>query len=573
MTKYKSYPLLSSPNRSWPDKKIEQAPIWCSVDLRDGNQALIDPMDVSQKLSMFELLVEIGFKEIEVGFPSASDTEFAFMRELIESERIPADVTPQILTQAREHLIRRSFESLQGAKRAIVHLYNSTSELQRRVVFGMDKSQIKQIAIDGTLLIKELAKQTDTEIIFQYSPESFTGTELDYALEVCEAVIDSWNPSTDHKMILNLPATVEMSTPNIYADQIEWFVRNLKRRDQIILSLHTHNDRGTGVAATELALMAGADRVEGTLFGNGERTGNVDIITLALNLFTQGVDPKLNFKDIEYVRKIYEENTGMTVHERHPYSGSLVFTAFSGSHQDAIRKGIAARKANNSELSNNELWEVPYLPIDPTDIGRSYEAIIRINSQSGKGGVAFIMESEFGCYLPKAMHPEFSAIIQKYSDTVGREVLAEEIWKEFSRHYLERNLPLELVSFDATRIGEKAVSCKIELLKDGKPLTITGKGNGPIDSCKNALLTLDIPHFNIIAYFEHALTSGAHSQAISYIQIGSSPYSKNMPTAGASKMTSKFGAGIDSDITLCSVKGLISAVNCWLGTVGSLENS
>ena len=407
-TPYHELFTVALPDRTWPNNRILQAPIWCSVDLRDGNQALVNPMSVPQKLEMFELLVKLGFKEIEIGFPSASEVEFEFTRTLIDRGLIPDDVTPQILTQSRTHLIERSFEALHGAKRAIVHLYNPTSELQRRVVFHASQEEVKRIAIEGTRLIKSLAAKTSTEILFEYSPESFTGTELPFALEVCNAVIREWGPTPHHKMILNLPSTVEMITPNIYADQIEWFIRHLENRESVIVSLHTHNDRGTGVAATELGLLAGADRVEGTLFGNGERTGNVDIITLALNLFSQGIHPNLDLHDIGSIREVAERCTELPVHERHPYAGDLVFTAFSGSHQDAINKGMRAL----AESGENR-WEVPYLPIDPRDIGRTYEAIIRINSQSGKGGVAYMMRSEFGCDLPKDMHPEFSAVIQK----------------------------------------------------------------------------------------------------------------------------------------------------------------
>ena len=419
--KYRPFPQIDLPDRAWPNRTIDRAPIWCSVDLRDGNQALINPMNLEQKLSMFSLLVDIGFKEIEVGFPSAAAVEYDFTRTLIDNGLIPEGVYPQVLTQAREHLIRRTFQAIEGTPQAIVHLYNSTSELQRRVVFRKDRAAIRQIAVDGTRLVRELADRTDTDVVYEYSPESFTGTELDYVVEVCDAVIEAWDPSPDRRIIINLPATVELATPNVHADQIEWFLRNVQRRDSIILSLHTHNDRGTGVAATELGMLAGGERVEGTLFGNGERTGNVDIVTVALNLYTQGVDPGLDLSDLGRLIGISDACTELPIDARHPYAGELVFTAFSGSHQDAINKGMTAQ--------GDGLWEVPYLPIDPTDIGRSYQAIIRINSQSGKGGVAYVMEAEFGCQLPKTMQPEMGEVVQELTDRSGREVNAAEIWE------------------------------------------------------------------------------------------------------------------------------------------------
>ena len=437
--KYRPFPQIDLPDRSWPNRTIDRAPIWCSVDLRDGNQALINPMNLEQKLSMFSLLTDIGFKEIEVGFPSAAAVEFDFTRTLIDNGLIPEGVYPQVLTQARDHLIRRTFQAIEGTPQAIVHLYNSTSELQRRVVFRKDRAAIRQIAVDGTRLVRELADRTDADIVYEYSPESFTGTELDYAVEVCDAVIEAWDPSPEHRMIVNLPATVELATPNVHADQIEWFLRNVQRRDSIILSLHTHNDRGTGVAATELAMLAGGERVEGTLFGNGERTGNVDIVTVALNLYTQGVDPGLDLSDLGRLIEISDSCTELPLHPRHPYAGELVFTAFSGSHQDAINKGMTAQ--------GEGLWEVPYLPIDPTDIGRSYQAIIRINSQSGKGGVAYVMESEFGCQLPKTMQPEVGEVVQELTDRTGREVNAAEIWEAFRREYLEADQPIRFIDY------------------------------------------------------------------------------------------------------------------------------
>jgi len=433
--KYSSYLSrfkVDLPDRDWPNRIILKAPRWCSVDLRDGNQALVNPMNLQQKLRMFQLLIDIGFKEIEIGFPSAAQVEYGFARTIIEDNILPADVTPQVLTQARPHLIRRTFEALKGAPRAVVHLYNSTSEAQRRIVFKKSRKEIIDLATSGTKLVKDLARDVDTNIVFQYSPESFTGTELEFAKEVCEAVMEVWQPSKDLPMIINLPATVEMSTPNIYADQIEWFIKNVSGRESYVLSLHTHNDRGTGVAATELGLLAGADRVEGTLFGNGERTGNLDIVTCALNLYSQGIDPLLDFRDLENVRKIAEECTQIPVNQRHPYAGELVFTAFSGSHQDAINKGMQVR-------NDRVAWEVPYIPIDPADIGRKYEQIVRINSQSGKGGVAYILKSEFHIELPKEMHAEFADVVQALCDRSGREVLPTTIWEAFSREYLFEN--------------------------------------------------------------------------------------------------------------------------------------
>ena len=434
--KYKPWGVIDLPNREWPNRTIDRAPIWCSVDLRDGNQALPIPMGVKEKLELFKLLCDIGFQQIEIGFPSAAQTEFDFARKLIEEELVPDGVALQVLTQAREHLIRRSFESLQGAKKAIVHVYNSTSPLQRRVTFGMSKEQIKKIAVEGVLLVKKLLPELpDTEIQLEYSPESFSDTEVDYALEVCEAVMDAWEPTAQNPIILNLPATVELFTPNIHADQIEWFCKNLRERDKAIISLHTHNDRGTGTAATELGLLAGADRVEGTLFGNGERTGNLDIVTVALNMYSQGLHPSLSFENIEQIRDIYERTTGMNVHERHPYGGDLVFTAFSGSHQDAIKKGMDIREKSGD--SEDDHWQVPYLSIDPRDIGRSYEAIIRINSQSGKGGVAYVLSREFGLELPKPMHPEVGMIMNEKADSESRELAADEIYETFKCEYLE----------------------------------------------------------------------------------------------------------------------------------------
>ena len=541
--KYRPFPQIDLPDRSWPNRTIDRAPTWCSVDLRDGNQALINPMNLEQKLSMFSLLTDIGFKEIEVGFPSAAAVEFDFTRTLIDNGLIPEGVYPQVLTQARDHLIRRTFQAIEGTPQAIVHLYNSTSELQRRVVFRKDRAAIRQIAVDGTRLCRELADRTDTDIVYEYSPESFTGTELDYAVEVCDAVIEAWDPSPEHRMIVNLPSTVELATPNVHADQIEWFLRNVQRRDSIILSLHTHNDRGTGVAATELAMLAGGERVEGTLFGNGERTGNVDIVTVALNLYTQGVDPGLDLSDLGRLIEISDSCTELPIHPRHPYAGELVFTAFSGSHQDAINKGMTAQ--------GEGLWEVPYLPIDPTDIGRSYQAIIRINSQSGKGGVAYVMESEFGCQLPKTMQPEVGEVVQELTDRTGREVNAAEIWEVFRREYLEADQPIRFIDYaissdprDSSRMNGR-LTVEIE----GREMELTGSGNGPIDALKGALGQAGWNDFTLTHYSEHALGQGTDSTAIAYIQL--------VRTDG----TQRFGAGTHPNIAKASALALISALN------------
>ena len=546
ITKYRPFPAIDLPDRQWPNRTLQRAPQWCSVDLRDGNQALINPMNLDQKLRMFALLVDVGFKEIEVGFPSASAVEFDFTRTLIDRGLIPAGVYPQVLTQSREHLIRRTFEAIAGTPRAIVHLYNSTSELQRRVVFGMDRAAIRGIAVEGTRLVRELAEQTDTEILYEYSPESFTGTELDFAVEVCDAVIEAWDPSPERRMIVNLPATVELATPNVYADQIEWFLRHVRRRDSIILSLHTHNDRGTGVAATELGLLAGGERVEGTLFGNGERTGNVDIVTVALNLYTQGVDPGLDLHDLSRLIEVSDYCTELPVGARHPYAGELVFTAFSGSHQDAINKGMAAQSG-----AAGERWEVPYLPIDPTDVGRSYQAIIRINSQSGKGGVAYVMENEFGCQLPKTMQPEFGQVVQALSDRSGREVEAHEIWGAFQREYLEVDAPLRFVDYAIASDTEDSSRMygTLTLIVDGEETVLKGAGNGPIDALKDALGGAGLADFRLTHYSEHALGQGTDSTAIAYIQI--------VRDDG----TQRFGAGTNPNIAKASALALISALN------------
>ena len=549
ITKYPPFPQIHLPDRQWPSRTITDAPIWCSVDLRDGNQALAIPMSVAEKLKMFKLLVEVGFKEIEVGFPAASQIEFDFIRRLVEDDLIPTDVTVQVLVQAREPLIRRTFEALQGLKRAIVHIYNSTSPLQRRVVFGMDKPEIVNIAVRGVQLIKQLAAEMpETEIMLQYSPESFSSTELEFALEICEAVIDVWQPTPHRKIILNLPATVEVATPNVHADQIEWFCRHLRDRASVIVSLHTHNDRGAGVAATELGLLAGADRVEGTLFGNGERTGNVDIVTLALNMYTQGVDPQLDFSDINAVRAIYEKCTRMMVHERHPYAGDLVFTAFSGSHQDAIKKGMDAQ-----DDTSGALWQVPYLPIDPKDVGRTYEAIIRINSQSGKGGVAYILENEFGIQMPKAMHVEFGKIINDIADTQGKELAAAEIRQAFDQTYLRCHTPFELISFRRETTGEGnqegAVTCVAEIAVDGVVQELRASGNGPIDAFMQAMKEELVPDFTLLSYAEHSLGEGSEAEAIAYIQI---------QTPSGEKF---FGASTDTNIELASLKAVVCALN------------
>jgi 2-isopropylmalate synthase len=545
VTKYRPFPTIDLPDRQWPSRTITAAPTWCSVDLRDGNQALPIPMGVKEKLEMFKLLVDVGFKEIEVGFPSSSQTEFDFIRCLIEENRIPDDVTIQALVQAREELIARTFESIRGAKKAIVHLYNSTSPLQRRVVFGLDKPDIINIATRSARLITELVPTLpETHITLEYSPESFTSTEVDFALEICEAVVDIWHPTPENKVILNLPVTVEVATPNIHADQIEWFCKHLRNRETAIISLHTHNDRGTGVACTELGLLAGADRVEGTLFGNGERTGNVDIVTVALNMYTQGIDPGLDFSDIDAIRTIAEKCTRLQVPIRHPYVGELVFTAFSGSHQDAINKGMTAQ-----DSAPDALWEVPYLPIDPQDLGRSYEAIIRINSQSGKGGVAYVMETEFGFQLPKAMHIEFGKVIKNLADATGEELLSTQLFQAFEEEYLHRTGPFALESFHTERVGANEVECTARISIDGIVRTLRSRGNGPIDAFVRALNEQDLAYFELVSYAEHSLGSGAEAQAIAYIQIRTSVDA------------TFFGAATDTNIELASVKAVLSALN------------
>jgi 2-isopropylmalate synthase len=546
-TKYRRFQPVQLPDRQWPDKTLSRAPRWCSVDLRDGNQALAVPMNVSQKLELFQTLVKIGFKEIEVGFPSASNTEFTFNRRLIEENRAPEDVWLQCLVQAREDLIERTVESLIGAKKAIIHLYNSTSPAQRRAVFGMSKQEIINVAVRGATWIKErLPRLKGTQVMLQYSPESFSGTEVEFAKEISEAVIDVWQPTPERKMILNLPDTVEVAMPNVYADQIEWMCRNVKKRDSIIVSLHTHNDRSTGVAATELGLLAGAERVEGTLFGNGERTGNLDIVTVALNLYMHGIDPKLDFSDLNSIIDVYERCTGMTVPPRQPYAGELVFTAFSGSHQDAIRKGLTEWKQRSSSKDGH--WDVPYLTIDPTDIGREYREVIRVNSQSGKGGVAYLLENEFGVQIPKEMQREFGPIANDEVDKLGREVSGAELKAMFWKEYVERSNPWRLVSF-ATESKDGTVKCRAELSKDGKAFNIFGQGNGPLAALVHGLGAAGGPLFEITAYSEHALSSGEEAAAIAYIQV---------KTADGK---SRWGAGVDTNIELASIRAVLSALN------------
>jgi 2-isopropylmalate synthase len=532
-------------DRQWPNRVLTAAPRWASVDLRDGNQALAVPMNVSQKLELFQTLVKIGFKEIEVGFPSASNTEFAFNRLLIEKGHAPDDVWLQVLVQAREDLIERTVESLIGAKKVIIHMYNSTSPAQRRVVFGKSKEEIKAIAVKGAQMIKDRLHRLTaggTEVMLQYSPESFSATEVEFAKEISEAVMDVWQPTPPHKMILNLPDTVEVAMPNVYADQIEWICRNIKNRESLIISLHTHNDRSTGVAATELGMLAGADRVEGTLFGNGERTGNLDIVTVALNLYMHGINPKLDFSNLNSVIDVYERCTGMTIPPRQPYAGELVFTAFSGSHQDAIKKGLAEREKNSGH------WDVPYLTIDPADIGREYREVIRVNSQSGKGGVAYLLESEFGILLPKDFQREFGPIANHLVDQLGREVSGAELKAMFWKEYVERTTPWSLKSFE-TENKNGVVKCAVKLFRDGKPVAFHGEGNGPLAALVQGFSQVGVPKFEISNYAEHALSSGEGAAAIAYIQI---------KTADGS---SRWGAGVDTNLELASVKAVLSALN------------
>jgi 2-isopropylmalate synthase len=541
--KYRQFPPINLPDRQWPSRVIDKAPQWCSVDLRDGNQALVEPMGPERKRRMFDMLVKLGFKEIEVGFPAASETDFAFCRELVEENLVPDDVTIQVLTQARSELIARSFESIRGAKRAIMHLYNSTSTLQRRVVFGLDKPGIVDIAVTSARQIRDLAAtMPETEIIYQYSPESFTGTELDFAVEICEAVMDVWQPTPQKKVILNLPATVEMATANIYADQIEWFSRHIRNRDSIVLSLHPHNDRGTAAAAAEMGVMAGADRIEGTLFGNGERTGNVDVMTLALNLFSQGVDPGLAITDIDDIVRTVEHCNQLPVHPRHPYAGELVYTAFSGSHQDAIKKGFEAL-----EKRNDELWEVPYLPIDPKDLGRTYEAVIRVNSQSGKGGVAYVLNADHGLDLPRGLQIEFSKVVQEVADRTGKEITSEMIWSLFQDTYLGRD-GIRLVDYSLLpepRAGERRIAATIAV--DGAEQRIEGVGNGPIAAFVDALQRERGIALTVLDYHENAVSAGADAQAAAYVQVR------------GDDTGILFGVGMDSDIVTASLKAVASA--------------
>ncbi len=544
--KYRPFPPIHLPDRQWPSRVITQAPRWCSVDLRDGNQALIEPMGADRKRRMFEMLVQLGFKEIEVGFPAASQTDFDFVRFLVDQRLIPDQVAIQVLTQSREVLIRRSFEALRGVKKAVMHLYNSTSPIQRQVVFGMDKAGIVEIAVSGARLIRDIAAEhPDTDWTFEYSPESFSATELDFALEICEAVLAVWQPTPARKVILNLPATVEMATPNVHADQIEWFCRHLSRRDAVLISVHPHNDRGAAVAAAELALLAGADRVEGTLFGNGERTGNVDIVTLALNLFTQGIDPGLALSDINAVVRCAEYCNQIPVHPRHPYAGELVFTAFSGSHQDAIRKGLAANAGQSR-------WDVPYLPIDPADVGRTYEAVIRVNSQSGKGGIAYLLEKDHGLRLPRRLQIEFSQTVQALADATGKELTSADIWAAFQTDYLQPVEPFRFIEHRTAPDNHTSGTCKLTAtIREGeRERLISGKGNGPIDAFTDALnrhCGLDV---RVVDYHEHAIGAGADATAVSYVEIRMD-----------GEPNVRFGVGIDSNIVTASLKAVVSAVN------------
>jgi len=541
-TKYPSARTVALHDRRWPGLTIVKAPIWCSVDLRDGNQALVDPMDAERKLRLFDLLVGLGFKEIEIGFPSASQTDFDFCRGLVQMGRIPPDVTVQVLTQAREHLIERTFEALRGARRAIVHIYNSTSTVQREVVFKLDRKGVKKIAVDGALLLQQCAaSHPETDWVFEYSPESFTGTELEYALEISEAVMKVWQPTPRHPAILNLPSTVENSTPNVYADQIEWIGRKLSHRDAIILSVHPHNDRGTGVAAAELAMMAGADRIEGTLFGNGERTGNVDLITLALNMYTQGVDPELDLSDIPAVIACVESCNQMPVHQRHPYAGELVFTAFSGSHQDAIKKGFAVQ-------AGKELWEVPYLPLDTNDIGRDYQEIIRVNSQSGKGGVAYLLERDYGVRLPRKLQIEFSRVIQKISDESGREIRPAELWKAFEAEYIHRRGPFSCKQYSESS-SEGMVTITATVKAGNEEHAIAGKGNGPIDAFVAAINQEFGLALRVADYQEQSISEGASATAMAFVE---------MQFGEAGPM---FGVGMNPNIVTASLDAILCAIN------------
>ena len=547
--KYIPFQQINLPDRQWPSKVIEKAPTWCSVDLRDGNQALIDPMNLQEKLEFFHALCDMGFKEIEIGFPSASETEYEICRELIEGNHIPDDVTIQVLVQAREHLIRKTFEAIEGAKNVIVHFYNSTSTLQRKVVFKTDMQGVIDIAVKGAKLVKELTDQYqgDTNIRFEYSPESFSGTEMDNAVEICAKVMEVLGSTRENPVILNLPNTVEMCTPNTYADQVEYFIRHLPNREAAIISIHPHNDRGCGVAASELALLAGAERVEGTLFGNGERTGNLDIVTMGLNMYTQGVNPELDFSNLPKYKEIYERCTGMKINERQPYIGELVFTAFSGSHQDAINKGMKYMKETDSDY-----WEVPYLPIDPADVGRQYEPIIRINSQSGKGGAAFVMNHNFGFDLPKKMHSEFGALVQAECERVERELTSKELYKVFEDNYINHKKKYDLMEhklYDEN--GDKVTfigTIRMDNI-EGHDIAITGTGNGPIDAFFNALKGVGINNYEFLSYSQHAISSGSDSKAVSYIQL-KTPRGNDI-----------FGVGIDHNVNFASILGVLNAIN------------
>ena len=538
--KYKPFSSVELRDRTWPDKKITKAPIWCSVDLRDGNQALIEPMGHEKKVKMFELLCSLGFKEIEIGFPAASQTDYDFVRYLIEDKKIPNDVTIQVLTQSRQHIIEKTFESLIGIDKAIVHFYNSTSALQRKVVFDDDKEGIKKIAVDGALLIKELSKKYNkTNWRFEYSPESFTGTEVDFAAEVCNEVVNILKPCSDEKIIINLPATVEMSSPNVYGDQIEWMIRNINNREDVIISLHPHNDRGTAVGAAEIGVMAGADRVEGTLFGNGERTGNVDIVTLALNLLTQGVDPELELNNINHVIREVEYCNQLPVHPRHPYAGDLVFTAFSGSHQDAIKKGLSA-----ISQSNNPHWEVPYLPIDPSDLGRTYEAVVRINSQSGKGGIAYILEKDHGVSLPRRLQISLSTKIQKVADETGKELLSHEIWDIFDKNFIQGPNKAELISFELNTSDGENDSIKVEAKLNQNKLEFSGSGNGPIDAMIQGINEKMGLNLSVTDYHQHSLGTGSDAKAVAYIEVSDGN-------------KTRWGVGIDENTIRASLRAIM----------------
>lgn len=546
--KYKPYPVMKNFARSWPDNQIQQAPIWCSVDLRDGNQALATPMSLQEKLEFFNALVKMGFKEIEVGFPSASKIEYDFIRTLIDQKMIPGDVKLQVLVQARQHLIEKTFESLAGSNRPIVHLYNSTSINQRKMVFDKTEDEIIDIALQGVHWIKEQIGKTGLDVQLEYSPESFTGTELEFAARICNAVIDAWKPTPANKLIINLPATMELSTPNVYADRIEWMSTQLKNRENVTISVHAHNDRGTAIAASELALLAGADRVEGTLFGNGERTGNADIVVIALNIYTQGIDPKLKLFDIDIddIVKMTERINKIPIHQRHPYAGTAVYTAYSGSHQDAISKGLKYQKKHNLKE-----WEIPYLPIDPSDLGRTYEGIIRINSQSGKGGIAYVLESELGYQLPRDMQIEFSSVIQEVTDSTGKEINSDAIISIFNKTYFSEDGVLKFDSCDLSYSNDKQVRLQLSFESGQQKHSVEGKGNGPLDACKHALeKSLNNVAFNIVDYHEHAIKQGSDSNAIAYIEIENQIDHKRY-----------FGAGIDSNITIAAMKSLFSALN------------